>query len=172
LGIQKPIELLNEHSDQEDIKFLIGLCRDKNVALVTDAGTPSFQDPGFQLVKICREQKIPVTSLPGPASLTCLLSMASERINSFYFAGFLPTDKTDRQLQFKELSKMKGSIILMDTPYRLERTLEEIAHLMPGRKILLGGDMTLESEFYFEGRAKDLISLVKDRKAPFVVLIY
>ncbi|MCB0394615.1 MAG: methyltransferase, partial [Bdellovibrionales bacterium] len=92
LGVQKPIELLNEHSDSQDVEFLLGECRSKNVVLVSDAGTPSFQDPGFLLVNSCRSENITVTSAPGASSLMSLLSMSSHDIREFYFAGFLPQD--------------------------------------------------------------------------------
>ena len=77
-------EQLNEHSTAEDITRLTKLCAEKNVALITDCGTPGFMDPGADLVRSCRQAKIPIRSIPGPSSLMTLLSLTGQRLESFY----------------------------------------------------------------------------------------
>lgn len=82
---------LNEHSKQADWQKFMHFCAQKNVALMSDAGTPNFQDPGAELLHECYKNNIPVISLPGPSSLTATIALSHIPLKTFYFAGFLPT---------------------------------------------------------------------------------
>ncbi|MCB0351594.1 MAG: methyltransferase, partial [Bdellovibrionales bacterium] len=97
LGLeQREIYLLNEHSNKKDIDELVKLCAEKNVALISDCGTPGFSDPGAELIERCRKNNIQVSSAPGASSLMTLLSLSSQRINQFVFVGFLPANNEAR----------------------------------------------------------------------------
>lgn len=168
----KPLANLNEHSTDEDVRELAEKCLTHQVALVSDAGTPAFCDPGSRLTKLCRERSIPITALPGPSSLMTLLSLTSERIDRFHFAGFLPREAHERTQALKELTQTSQATILMDTPYRLEKLLTELAEHMPERRILLGLDLTAPSERILEGTPRKLLPLVVGQKAEFVILVY
>ena len=85
----RQLEELNEHSSKEDLGELVKLCKSGEVALISDAGTPGFCDPGADLVALCRKQAISVKSVPGPSSLMALLSICGRRIDQFYFRGFI-----------------------------------------------------------------------------------
>lgn len=169
---EKPYELLNEHSTTKDVEALVELCRHKNVALVSDCGTPVFCDPGAQLVELCRKKNISMTTLPGASSLMGLLSLSSARLNQFVFEGFLPAEKEARQKRLSELKKEKRAVVLMDTPYRLEKLLSEIADTQPERKILLVKDLTLANESTQEGKATKLLEANRGQKAEFLILLY
>jgi 16S rRNA (cytidine1402-2'-O)-methyltransferase len=168
----KQIEFLNEHSDKIDIEALGQLCKDKNVVLVSDCGTPVFCDPGALLIKYCRESSIKVDTLPGASSLMALLSLSSEKLGKFYFYGFLPRQKEERMREIQRISKMKEAVIVMDTPYRFAATIEHLATVMPARKALIAADITLPTEMIFEGHLKSLVSQTKNQKKEFMVLIY
>ncbi len=168
----KQIEFLNEHSEKSDIQALGDLCKTKNVVLVSDCGTPVFCDPGAQLIQYCRQNSVEMTTLPGASSLMSLLSLSSEKLNKFYFYGFLPREKEERMREIHRLSKIKEPVIVMDTPYRFTATVEHLAAVMPGRKALIAADMTLPTEAILEGNLKALAAKTKDQKKEFILLLY
>jgi 16S rRNA (cytidine1402-2'-O)-methyltransferase len=168
----KPFETLNEHSTPEDLKALADLCAEKNVALITDCGTPGFCDPGADLVRKCRERQIKVLALPGASSLMLLLSLSSERLEQFFFRGFLPANSEERELAWKKLAQVKEALVLMDTPYRMNKMIAELAQHFPSRKILMATGLTQESELIVEALGKDLPSKIPAGKAEFMVLVY
>lgn len=173
LGIEgKEIWLLNEHTTDAEVNELLGLCKTKEVALVTDCGTPGFCDPGARLVDACRKAKVPVTSLPGASSLMSLLSLAALETREFYFAGFPPAEREARAAALKMYIQDPGAVVLMDTPYRLKKLLQELADLSPDRRALLGMDLTSPSEAVLEGKLSSLASQVEDKKAEFMLLLY
>jgi 16S rRNA (cytidine1402-2'-O)-methyltransferase len=166
-------EVLNEHSTPEDIQALGRLCQEKTVALVSDCGTPSFCDPGFQMVDYCRRKNIPVKAALGPSSLMGLLALSSEQIKEFHFRGFLPAENVARENQWKILAKEKNAIIVMDTPYRLKKTVAELATYFPQRKILLTLNISQgEEEQTIETTGSQIASALRHEKAEFMALIY
>jgi len=169
----KQIEFLNEHSEKDEIIELMHLCKDKNVALVSDCGTPVFCDPGSHLIQQCRSNGIKVVSAPGASSLMTLLSLSSQKLSSFYFRGFLPREKTERMTEIKRLSNLKESFVVMDTPYRLKATIDQLAQALPKRKALLGCDLTQPTEVVLEGSLSQINSQIKDgEKKEFIILVY
>lgn len=165
-------EVLDEHSRQEDVEQLAELCKNQNVVLVSDCGTPSFCDPGFQLVHICRRLQIPVQSSLGASSLMGLLSLSSRRIESFFFRGFIPAETQAREAEWQKLKKYKDTFILMDTPYRLRKMLDECALHIPDRKILLTLNLSQETECVLEGLPTKLREQLPYDKAEFMILVY
>ncbi len=163
---------LNEHSSKEDLQELVQLCAKNEVALITDAGTPGFCDPGADLVNLCRKQNIRIQSLPGASSLMLLLSLSSCRIDQFIFRGFLPAENETREKAWLEIRREPRAIVLMDTPYRLQKMVLEISLHFPERKILLGTDFTQPGEVVWEGLGKDLVKVVLPKKAEFMILVY
>ena len=97
----KQLERLNEHSTAEDVTELSRYCLEQNVVLVSDCGTPSFCDPGFQLVQACRKENIKIQSSLGASSLMGLISLSSERIHQFYFRGFIPAENIAREKEWQ-----------------------------------------------------------------------
>lgn len=167
----KETHLLNEHSTQKDLTSLVNLCRSQNVALISDCGTPGFCDPGADLVNLARKENIPVTSLPGASSLTTALSLSGMRLDSFVFVGFLPQKTEDRQKALTLVAKEPRAQVLMDTPYRLEKLISELAQTMPNRYAFIGLDLTQSTESSHFGKLTELTSKVKDRKAEFVLIL-
>lgn len=168
----KTLEFLNEHSDKDDLQHLKGLCKEKNVVLVSDCGTPVFCDPGAHLISLCRKEKIPVVSAPGASSLMTLLSLSSEKLLKFQFVGFLPREKEERMREIKKLSQLKEPFIVMDTPYRLKATVDQMAQAMGGRRALLGCDLTQSNELVLEDTLSKINSQIGDEKREFILLVY
>ncbi len=173
LGLpRKDMELLNEHSRPDDIQALVDLCRQKNVALISDCGTPNFCDPGAALIRENRKAGIAVRALPGPSSLALVLSLSSERLTQFLFVGFLPPKTAERRKALADLRSERRAFILMDTPYRVRQLLTDLAEVMPKRKCLLAMDLTLESECVLEGAALDVAKALDRDSAEFMLLVY
>ena len=167
----KQLELLNEHSRPDDLKELLQFCREKRVALVSDCGTPGFCDPGADLVAACRAEGIDVSSAPGPSSLMVLLSLAGEQLRRFYFAGFLPAESGERAQAVEQIKRDSRAVIVMDTPYRMVKTLSELAQAMPERKAVLGTNLTQAEEKIYEGRLSQIAKQIEGKKAEFVLLL-
>ena len=171
-GVQAPkMEQLNEHSTADDIDFFVGECREKNVALVSDCGTPGFCDPGALLVKACRDQNIRVIAAPGPSSLMALLSVSGERVDEFLFRGFLPAKNEERASALRTLASEKRAVILMDTPYRLQKLMADIAATFPRRNCVVGINLTQEIELVVRGKGSELPQLVNLEDGEPIVLI-
>lgn len=117
-----------------------------NVALVTDAGTPGISDPGEELVKICCEQGIEVTSLPGAAACVTALTLSGLPTRRFCFEAFLPREKKDRQRILEELKTETRTILLYEAPHHLLRTLEELQDVLGDRKMALCRELTKKYE--------------------------
>jgi 16S rRNA (cytidine1402-2'-O)-methyltransferase len=168
----KTYEILDEHSTPEDKRALVPLCLEKKVALVTDCGTPGFCDPGADLVKLCRQQNIPVKTVLGASALMGLLSLSGQRLDQFVFRGFLPAETEARAQSLKDLTKEKRAIIIMDTPYRLKKTLSDMNDHFSDRRFLLALNLTQEDEAVIEGTIDTLLYKNKFDKAEFMLLIY
>lgn len=173
LGISnKTLEQLNEHSTEEDLKRLLNLCHNYNVALVSDSGTPGFCDPGTDLIKLCRNQSVPTQFLPGASCLMTLLSATSVKMSEFYFRGFLPAENQARKQELQKLSSFSVPIVLMDTPYRLKKTLTELAAEFPKNSILLGLNLTQSNEFICEDLPGNVLAKLPFDKGEFILILY
>lgn len=173
LGLPRPenFELLNEHCQESDLNKLADLCARQRVALITDAGTPGFCDPGAELVALCRKKGITITSAPGACSLTAFLSLTGKRLKRFQFEGFLPRKTEERQRRISQLAKNKEPVILMDTPYRLNKTLEGLKNLSPKSQLILGCNLTTPEEQIHTGTPAQVLKNIGGKKANFILLL-
>lgn len=165
-------EVLDEHTGAEEVEALAGLCQHSNAVLVSDCGTPGFCDPGFQLVKLCRARGIAVQSSLGASSLMGLLSLSSERIYQFHFRGFIPAENIAREKEWQSLKKQREPVILMDTPYRLKKMLDECVLHLADRRILLALNLSQETECVLEGAPEQVRKQLPYDKAEFMILVY
>ncbi len=168
----KKYEVLDEHSTPEDVQALLEICKNQNAVLVSDCGTPSFCDPGFQLVAACRKENIKIQSSLGASSLMGLISLSSERLYQFHFRGFIPAENTAREKEWQTLKKTKEPFVLMDTPYRLKKMVDECALHLTDRKMLLTLNLSQEDETVLEGSPKFIQQQLKFDKAEFMILVY
>lgn len=151
--IRTPMTSYHEYNRVEKAKQLIDqLKAGKNIALITDAGTPAISDPGEVLVQLCHENGVPVTSLPGPAACIVALTLSGLSTGRFCFEGFLPSDKADKAARVKkkqileELTHETRTIILYEAPHHLIRTLEELYEALGDRRITLCRELTKKFE--------------------------
>ncbi len=168
----KRYEVLDEHSTAEDVQALTEHCRTQNVVLVSDCGTPGFCDPGFQVVELCRKEGIQVQSSLGASSLMGLLSLSSQRIYQFHFRGFIPAENIAREKEWQNLKKCKEPFVLMDTPYRLKKMIDECCIHLKDRRLLLAMNLSQENETVLEGKPEEIRKKLSFEKAEFMILVY
>ena len=148
--IKTPMTSYHEHNKIEKGKKLIEkLQAGTDIALITDAGTPGISDPGEELVKMCYEVGIEVTSLPGAAACITALTLSGLGTRRFVFEAFLPTDKKERLVVLKELEDETRTIILYEAPHRLVKTLQELLDNLGNRKITVCRELTKKHETAF-----------------------
>ncbi len=171
---KKEMISLNEHNEKEvanDIiqRILLG----ENMALISDCGTPVFADPGHFLINQAAEFGIKVIPIPGASSLMATLSILDFKLEQFYFAGFLPREKQERASALQALKGYNVPIVLMDTPYRLEKLIAEVGKTFGNnRKATLAINITQENEQYLRGSLKDIQRQVQGRKAEFMLVVH
>lgn len=145
--IHTPMTSYHEYNKVDKAKELIRQMQEgKNVALITDAGTPAISDPGEVLVQMCHEQGIRVTSLPGAAACITALTLSGLSTRRFCFEGFLPADKKERKEILDELCEESRTIILYEAPHHLKHTLEELYAALGERRITLCRELTKKFE--------------------------
>ena len=148
--IKTPMTSYHEYNKIEKGQRLVEkLQNGTNIALITDAGTPGISDPGEELVKMCYEAGIEVTSLPGPAACITALTLSGLPTRRFAFEAFLPSDKKERQAVLKELEDETRTIILYEAPHRLLRTLQELLECLGNRRVTVCRELTKKHETAF-----------------------
>lgn len=145
--IHTPMTSYHEYNKVEKAKQLVEqLLAGKNIALITDAGTPAISDPGEVLVQMCQERNIMVTSLPGPAACITALTLSGLSTRRFCFEGFLPSDKKEKAEVLGELVQESRTMILYEAPHHLKRTLQELYETLGDRRITLCRELTKKFE--------------------------
>ncbi|MCI8598919.1 MAG: 16S rRNA (cytidine(1402)-2'-O)-methyltransferase [Lachnospiraceae bacterium] len=157
--IHTPMTSYHEYNKYDKAKELIDqMQQGKNIALITDAGTPGISDPGEELVKMCAEEGIEVTSLPGACACITALTLSGLGTRRFAFEAFLPMDKKERKSILEELPSETRTIIIYEAPHRLKRTLEELYEVLGNRRITLCRELTKKHETAFRTDIKKILS--------------
>ena len=145
--IQTPMTSYHEYNKYEKGRKLVEkLLEGQNIALITDAGTPGISDPGEELVKMCYESGIPVTSLPGAAACITALTISGLSTRRFAFEAFLPSDKKEREQILKEMETETRTMIVYEAPHRLVKTLKLFLERLGNRKITVCRELTKRNE--------------------------
>ncbi len=162
-GIEKPLISYFEGNEERRIPEIIKLLKEgKDIALISDAGTPLISDPGYRLVKRCREEGIEVLPVPGPSAAIAALSVSGLETDKFVFLGFPPKRKGKRIKLLQEVKDFEGSLIFYVSPYDINDFLEEALEVLGDRKICVCREMTKMFEEYIYGN----LSEVKDKVKP------
>ena len=144
-----------------------------NIALITDAGTPGISDPGEELVKMCYQEGIEVTSLPGACACITALTMSGQATRRFAFEAFLPYDKKERSAILEELKKETRTIVLYEAPHRLKRTLRELFDVVGEREITVCKELTKRHEKKLQGTLKEVVDYYEehDPRGEYVLIL-
>ncbi|MBP3664224.1 MAG: 16S rRNA (cytidine(1402)-2'-O)-methyltransferase [Tyzzerella sp.] len=157
--IKTPMTSYHEYNKIEKGRKLVEkLQSGMNIALITDAGTPGISDPGEELVKMCYEAGIEVTSLPGAAACITALTLSGLSTRRFAFEAFLPSDKREKQAILKELENETRTIILYEAPHRLLRTLQELFENLGNRRITVCRELTKKHETAFATTLEEAVA--------------
>ena len=145
--IKTPMTSYHEFNKYDKAKQLVEMMKEgKNIAIITDAGTPGISDPGEEVVRQCFEAGIQVTSLPGPAACITALTMSGQKTRRFCFEAFLPKDKKEKVAVLEELKNETRTIIIYEAPHRLVRTLKELRETLGNRQLTLCRELTKKYE--------------------------
>lgn len=145
--IRTPMTSYHEYNKVEKAHYLVDqLLTGKNIALITDAGTPAISDPGEVLAAECQKAGVPVTSLPGCCACVTALILSGLSTRRFCFEGFLPTDKKEKAFVLEELARETRTMILYEAPHHLKRTLSELLETLGERRITLCRELTKKFE--------------------------
>jgi len=163
--IKTPMTSYHEYNKIEKAYQLVDKMREgKNIALITDAGTPGISDPGEDLVRICYEEGIEVTSLPGAAACITALTMSGLPTRRFAFEAFLPRDKKERALVLEQLKNETRTIIMYEAPHHLVKTLEELQVALGNRKIAVCRELTKRYEEKMLSTISDMLDFYKENE--------
>ena len=156
-GISKPLVSYHEHNEQpRSADLLRELEAGKDIALVSDAGTPLIADPGYRLVEQAREMGIPVSPIPGPSALLAALSASGLPTNSFSFHGFLPPKRGQRRKLLEDLRASDATLVFYEAPHRILDTLEDVDEILGSRPLVLARELTKIHEEFLRGTAAGL----------------
>lgn len=165
LEIDKKTTSYHKFNQEEKGKIIIEKLKEgKNIALITDAGTPTISDPGSYLVADAVKSKIDVTSLPGPSAVITALAATGFRCDNFFFQGFLPRKGPERQIAISRMTTLNCPVVFYESPNRLYKTMEEIAARGTHLNVVIARELTKVYEEYIRGTAKELLEKLKDKK--------
>ncbi len=175
-GISKPIELLNEHNENERTSEIFNKLIQEGIsaAIISDAGTPVFADPGTNLVDMCLKNNLKVTPIPGTSSLMSAIMGAGIKMDKFIYNGFLPANKDERISALKKIRHLSDfNIIFLEAPYRLKQFLRDlIAVLGPKRNAVLAYKLTQPEEKIFWGTLEEMRIMTENLpKGEFVFIL-
>jgi len=176
LGIkEKKFILCNEHNEDEAIELSLPLLKKgEKGALISDCGTPLFEDPGYRFLNVIRGHGYKVTSTPGVSSLITAISLSPFKIENFFYAGLLPKNNFEREKSLRELLKRKEVIIFIETPYRLKNIIDAINKSNSPREICIAYNLTMEDETIIWGNIKEIekkIKILNIKKGEYIIII-
>jgi 16S rRNA (cytidine1402-2'-O)-methyltransferase len=161
----------NEAKRSEEIIQRLG--RGEKIALVTDAGSPGISDPGERVVKAAIAAGFRVESVPGPCALVAALTASGLPTDEFHFIGFLPHKSGQRRNKLESLKPLDGTLVLYESPYRIEKLMGELNEVFPDRNVALARELTKKFEEYLRGKPVEILGAAKKRslKGEFVVMV-
>jgi len=177
LGIKNKLHSYHDHSNVSKVNYFLKLLKEgSSIAIISDAGTPLISDPGYELVAKAIDEKIKVTSIPGPSAVISALILSGLSTSSFVFEGYVPKKGGQLETFLKNLQYEMKTIILFESPKRIERLVQMIVKIFgPKRKVCLAKELTKKFERVITDEAKEIHELIKKdetlKKGEMVILI-
>lgn len=172
--IDTPKLSFHSHSGQAKVEKIMAYLEDrKDVALVSDAGTPGISDPGYVLVQAALEAGIQIIPIPGPSAVITALCASGLPTDKFLYLGFLPVKK-GRQTIFKKIAESEHTVVFYESPHRLRKTLEQLVEFLDaGARVVVAKELTKIYETYYRGTLKEVLSVLPEKpKGEYVVVIH
>lgn len=172
LNISKPLISYHRHNEEFKSDILINeLKTGKQIALVSDAGTPGICDPGEEIIKKCIEENIKIVPIPGACAMINALICSGISTKEFCFIGFLPLNKKLRKEKMDEIENINKTIIMYEAPHKISNTLNDLKDIVGNRQIVLARELTKIHEEYIRGTIEEIIEKAKDIKGEIVIII-
>ncbi len=174
INLKKTFISLHDHNEDEQLSKIIELVNQgKSIAQVSDAGCPLISDPGYKLIRRCKEEGIYYCTIPGPCALICALQLSGLPTNSFMFAGFIPNKEKARLDLFNKLKNIDTTLIFYETANRIVKTLSAVQEVFPKREVAVAREITKVYEECLNGTAAELLEHFKnhDPKGEMVLMI-
>ena len=162
-GINTKTTAFHDHNEKDKAQLLINWLKDgKNIALISDAGTPLISDPGYAIVNLCRSEGIQVTPIPGPCAAIAAVSCSGLATDKFTFMGFIPVKQKARQDFFAQVSGLTGTAICYESPRRVVDSVTVIADVLgDDTQVVLAKEITKTFETFYSGSATELLEWLK-----------
>jgi len=156
-GIKTKTISYHEHNERERATELLGRLREgASIAVVSDAGTPGINDPGFRLVELAHENKVRVIPVPGPSALIAALVASGLPTDEFFFAGFLPPRSNARRARLEKLRRIPATLVFYEAPHRIAATLRDALEVLGEREAVVARELTKLYEEFARGRLSEL----------------
>ena len=170
--ISKPLISYHRHNEETKTENLINMVLEgKNIAIVTDAGTPGISDPGEEIVKEAIKNQIQIIPIPGACALINSIIVSGISTKEFSFFGFLPLNKKNRKETLEKIKKEQKTVILYEAPHKLQNTLQDILEKIGNINACLVRELTKLHEEKLYGKISELIELCKQPKGEFVIIL-
>lgn len=170
-GIRKPMTSYHDFNEVEKAAELVTvLTSSKSVALVSDAGTPAIADPGYRIVRLCRQQQIPIVVIPGPNAAVAALAASGLPSSEYMFLGFLPSKRTARRDKLASIANATCTLVFYEAPHRIKATLEDLVQVLGDRELCLARELTKIHEEFLFGTVSEIRPRVK-AMGEFVVVV-
>jgi len=172
LEISKPLISYHRHNEEVKSEELINkLLEGKNIAVVTDAGTPGISDPGEEIVKVAIKNNIEIIPIPGACAAINALIISGLSTKEFVFLGFLPLNKKLRNQKLEEIKCEKKTIIIYEAPHKLKTTLEDLKDILEDREVVIVKELTKIYEKVIRGTVDEVIENSENPKGEYIILI-
>ncbi|HEY7535880.1 MAG TPA: 16S rRNA (cytidine(1402)-2'-O)-methyltransferase [Thermodesulfobacteriota bacterium] len=163
--VQKPLTSYHEHNEEEKAKYLLSLLEaGKNIALVSDAGTPGISDPGYRLISIASKNGVEVIPIPGSSAAIAALSVSGLSSLSFTFFGFIPKSTKKRREFLEAIKESSQTLIFFESPNRVTKTLNDALEIFGDKNISVSRELTKAFEETLRGEISSIIEKLKQRK--------
>ncbi len=170
-GIQKPLASYHDFNEQKKAAELGRRIQEGlKVALVSDAGTPAISDPGFRIVRFCRENAVDVFAIPGANAAVAALSVSGLPSDEFFFAGFLPSKRRARREKLESLRSLRSTLVFYEAPHRIEEAMEDMAQILGDREACISRELTKVHEESLFGKLSEIRGRIKPL-GEFVVVV-
>jgi len=170
-GIQKAMTSYHEFNEEKRAAELADmLAGNTNVALVSDAGTPAIADPGYRLVRLCRQRGIPVVAIPGPSAAVTAIAASGLPSDEFMFVGFLPAKNNARREKLTSLANVTCTLVFYEAPHRIEAALGDLQEALGDREVCIAREITKIHEEFLFGRVSEVKTHIKPL-GEFVVVV-
>jgi 16S rRNA (cytidine1402-2'-O)-methyltransferase len=174
-AIGTPTISYHEFNEESRTPQLIQMLQEgKNIALVSDSGTPLISDPGYRIVSSCRQEGIQAIPIPGPSAAIAALAGSGLPSDSFFFAGFLPARSSLRKRRLEQLASIPATLIFYEAPHRILSCLEDMTAILGPREAGLGREITKVHEEFLNGKLPELLNILQERpkiQGEFVVVV-